>query len=101
MQSTLLAPDEIINVIKKNMHHIKAFSVENIGLFGSVARGEARDDSDLDVLVVLSCKTLRNYMGLKFYLEELAGRKVDLVMAENIKPALRKAILSEVVMVEE
>jgi len=100
MPNTILTTNTIINTIKEHMSDIKKFSVEEIALFGSVARGEASENSDLDVLVLMKRKTLRDYMGLKFYLEELTGRKVDLVMAENLKPALRQAILSEVISIE-
>lgn len=43
--------------------------------------------------------TFKNYMGLKFYLEEIFGRKVDLVIIENIKPMLKESILREAVYV--
>ena len=92
--------DTVIDLLKEHMDEIKQYSVEQIAIFGSFTRGEAGNDSDLDILVDLQRKTLRDYMGLKFYLEEITGRKVDLVMKENIKPALRQSILSEVINVE-
>jgi predicted nucleotidyltransferase len=77
----------------------KRFGVARIGIFGSFIRGEERPDSDMDVLVVFRKgeKTFDNYMDCKFYLEDLFGRKVDLVMREAIKKRLKKPILSEVV----
>jgi len=77
----------------------KRFGVAQIGIFGSFIRGEERPDSDVDVLVAFRKgeKTFDNYMDCKFYLEDLFGRKVDLVMREAIKKRLKKPILSEVV----
>lgn len=72
------------------------FGVVRIGLFGSQERGSASPSSDVDVLVEFIRPTFDEYMDLKFYLEDLFGRRVDLVVADSIKPALRDAILSEV-----
>lgn len=75
------------------------FGVAKIGIFGSFARREERPDSDVDVLVTFRKgeKTFDNYMDCKFYLEDLFGRKVDLVMKGAIKKRLKPYILSEVV----
>jgi len=77
----------------------KRFGVAKIGIFGSYARGEERPESDVDVLVVFKKgeKTFYHYMDCKFYLEDLFGRNVDLVMREAIKKRLKKPILGEVV----
>ena len=72
------------------------YGVRRIGLFGSCTRGEDRPDSDVDVLVELERKTFDNYMGLKFFLEDHLNRRVDLVIADSIKPRLRETILQEV-----
>ena len=75
------------------------FGVKRIGIFGSFARGEEREDSDLDVLVVFEegQKTFDNYMDLKFYLEDLFGREVDLVTEKALKPQLKDIIMKDVV----
>ena len=75
------------------------FGVKRIGIFGSFARGEEREDSDLDVLVVFEegQKTFDNYMNLKFYLEDLFGREVDLVTEKALKPQLKDIIMKDVV----
>jgi hypothetical protein len=77
----------------------KRFGVSKIGIFGSFVRGEERPDSDVDVLVTFRNgeKTFDNYMSCKFYLEDLFGRKVDLVMKGSIKKRLKPYILGEVV----
>ena len=78
---------------------MRAFGVRTLGIFGSHARGGARPDSDLDVLVEFERRTFDDFMGLKLMLEDLFGRPVDLVLADRIKPRLRARILSEVVRV--
>ncbi|OGQ95069.1 MAG: nucleotidyltransferase [Deltaproteobacteria bacterium RIFOXYD12_FULL_57_12] len=72
------------------------FSVTRIGVFGSFARGEAHPDSDVDILVELAEPTYDNYMDLKFPLEEVLERPVDLVMADAVKPRLKPIIAQEV-----
>jgi len=61
--------------------------------------GVEREDSDLDVLVMFEegQKTFDNYMDLKFYLENLFGRKVDLVTEKALKPQLKDIIMKDVV----
>jgi predicted nucleotidyltransferase len=87
-----------IDMLKSTDINVKdRFGVKNIGIFGSFARGEEHSDSDLDVLVDFEegKKTFDNYMDLKFYLEELFGRKVDLVTVNALRPRLKTAILRE------
>lgn len=56
------------------------FSVKSLELFGSFARDEAHTTSDIDILMEFEeTPTFNHYMGLKFYLEDLLGTKVDLV----------------------
>ena len=78
----------------------KQYSVKTLGVFGSYARGEATKNSDLDVLVEFNGElTFRNYMDLKFFLEDLFKRKVDLVIKEDIKPKIREQILGDTIYV--
>jgi uncharacterized protein len=75
------------------------FGIARIGIFGSILRGEERPDSDVDVLVEFreGEETFDHYMDLKFYLEDLFKRRVDLVIKDSIKRRLRDPILREVV----
>ena len=87
-------------LFKKNEHEIKKrFGVRKIGIFGSFARGEEREVSDIDVLVEFqeNYKTFDNYMDLKFLLEDLFGRKIDLVTIDALRPQLKDGILQEVI----
>lgn len=75
----------------------ESFSVRRIGLFGSFLHGRADDSSDVDILVEFDEPGFDNYMDLKFFLEKLFSRPVDLVMADSLKPRIQPAILKEVV----
>ena len=76
------------------------YGVAEIGIFGSVVRGEARDDSDVDVLVEFNRPTgFVAFMDLLYFLEDLFGAKVDLVTRNALKPRIGKRILDEVLYV--
>jgi predicted nucleotidyltransferase len=78
------------------------FGVMRIGIFGSIARGEDRPESDVDVLVEFAPgqTTFRNFMELVFYLEDIFGRRVDLVTEPGLGKHLRPYVEQEVVWCE-
>jgi len=86
--------EAILRVLHDNRDRIRGFGVRSLGLFGSAARNEATDTSDLDFLVDFDRKTFDNYMGLKELLESLFGCPVDLVIRSAVKPSLRQSILA-------
>lgn len=74
------------------------FAIKHLSVFGSAARDELRQDSDIDVLVEFAgTATFDGYMELKFYLEERLGRNVDLVMHDAVKPRMRSLIEQEAI----
>ncbi|MGH2392224.1 MAG: nucleotidyltransferase family protein, partial [Candidatus Limnocylindria bacterium] len=76
------------------------FAVKDLWLFGSAIRGELSGASDVDVLVEYDgAATFDRYMDLKFFLEDLLGRKVDLVTRNGLRPRMRPSIESEAVRV--
>ncbi len=76
------------------------FGVKTLALFGSAARDEMRDTSDIDLLVQFAGPaTLDSYMDLKFYLEEVLGRPVDLVTEKGLRQEIRPAIEREAIRV--
>jgi len=97
MLSAMIPATEILSVLREHRSRLSELGAVRIGVFGSVARGDASPESDVDVLVELDESTFDRYMDLKLYLEDLLGRRVDLVQADRIKPALRDQILSEVI----
>jgi len=89
--------DEILQKLGQNRSELRRLGALRLGLFGSFARGEARADSDVDLLVDLDHHGFDRYMDLKLFLEDLLGRRVDLVLSDRIKPALRERILGDVI----
>jgi predicted nucleotidyltransferase len=90
--------DEILAYLRESRERFaQRYGVRRIGLFGSAARGEATEGSDLDVLVEMSEPTFDHYMDLKFELEDALGASVDLVLSDTVKERLRPIIEQEVV----
>ncbi|MBI3599343.1 MAG: nucleotidyltransferase family protein [Nitrospinae bacterium] len=88
-----------VEILKQREDVIKKkYGVRKIGIFGSFARGEEKESSDIDVLVNFEegSKTFDNFMELKFFLEDLFGKRVDLVTVEALRPQLKEVILGEV-----
>lgn len=76
----------------------RRFGVRELAIFGSVARGEAHPDSDLDVLVDFEGRAdFDRFMGLKLYLEELFGVRVDLVTQRALRPEIRLQVAQEAI----
>lgn len=85
-----------LEILRHHQKELQEAGVKSLRLFGSVVRGEARGDSDIDILVEFSKPIgLLAFLRLKNRLSELLGRPVDLVTAEALKPRLRDRILSE------
>lgn len=75
---------------------LKKFGVKKASLFGSVVRAETTMESDVDLLVEFKGrKSLLDLVRLKTRLEELLGRKVDVLTYKSINPRLKKRILNE------
>jgi predicted nucleotidyltransferase len=93
--------DDILSRLRERRREIsERFGVERVGLFGSAARDELREDSDVDVLVSFRDRaTFDGYMGLKIYLEQLFGRKVDLVTEKGLKPRARTHVERDLIRV--
>jgi predicted nucleotidyltransferase len=91
--------DQVIRLLagyRSELH--EKYAVKTLALFGSVARDEARHDSDVDLLVEFSHPVgLFQFIGLKQYLEDLLGCKVDLGTPASIKPTLKERILEEAI----
>lgn len=93
--------NQIKTIVQKHADFLKdTYHVEKIGVFGSVARGDNKDRSDIDVLVEFSEPIgMFKFIALEEYLSELIGQKVDLVTKNALKPAIKEEILQEVVYV--
>lgn len=83
--------DEILEIAAR-------YGAHNVRIFGSVARGEARPDSDLDLLVDMeSDRSLFDLAGLLYDLRELLNREVDVVTERGLRPRIKKRVLEEAV----
>lgn len=89
----------VLTKLKERIEEIQQrFSVRNLSIFGSIARDEAADDSDVDVLVAFDREgSFDLFMDLKFYLEDLLGVKIDLVTDKALRPQIRRAIEQELI----
>lgn len=94
--------EDVLRKLRENLPEIRdRFGIDTIGIFGSVARGEDSEDSDVDVLYTFQeGKTLGmiKCMDLIYYLEDLFGRKVDFVSLEFMKPRLRVYVEPEMIL---
>jgi predicted nucleotidyltransferase len=87
---------DIDGIRKKITPILKRYGVKRAGVFGSCARGEMKEDSDIDILVEIEKDlSLLDFVGLKLEIEEKLGRKVDLVEYCTVKPLLRERILNQ------
>ena len=75
----------------------KNYKVKSIGVFGSFARNEANENSDIDILVEFYEDIGWEFIDLKQFLEKKLDREVDLVTKEALKPELKEDILRDVV----
>ena len=90
--------EEILKALRENRPVLDAFGVARLSLFGSFARDEGRNESDVDLLVEFSRPIgLFEFVRLQRQLGELIGHRVDLVTPAALKPQLRDRILSEAV----
>jgi predicted nucleotidyltransferase len=88
----------VIDILKSHEREIKKrFGVKRIGLFGSFARGEQKDTSDVDILVEFEEPTFDNFMNLAFFLEDLFSRRVELVTPDSLSPYIAPYVKKEVV----
>jgi uncharacterized protein len=90
--------EEIITLLEKNHQKLRQFGVNICGLFVSYVKKENHSHTDIDILVSFEPekKTFDNFMGLAFFLEEIFGRKVDLITLESLNPYISQEILNTV-----
>ena len=92
---------ETMDLLRSHIQDIKAsFAVKWIGIFGSFSRGEQKESSDIDIRVEFEKPTFRNFIDLSFYLEDLFGRKVDLVIIKGLHSRIRPYVEKDVIWFE-
>jgi predicted nucleotidyltransferase len=90
--------DEVIDRLRRSDADLRRLGVKSLRLFGSVARGEATDKSDVDLLVAFDGPaTFSGFMALKIFIEDLLGRRVDLVTETGLREGVRPHIEREAI----
>lgn len=100
MISKQLNSAEVLKTLAQNSQTIQKLGVHSLALFGSVARDRATAESDLDFLVEFEgATTFDGYMDLKFFLEDLFDKPVDLVTKRSLKKEISQKVLQEAIYV--
>ncbi len=94
-----MVTDSAVQVHREEILRIAArYGANNVRVFGSVAQGRAQPDSDLDLLIDLEAgRSLLDHVALIQDLEDLLGRKVDVVEAQALHWYIRDRVLAEAV----
>ncbi|HHW7507559.1 TPA: nucleotidyltransferase family protein [Mannheimia haemolytica] len=92
-----MTPSQLLKIKQKEIMAIsRQFAVENLRVFGSVAKGLDTEKSDLDILVDTTSKTtMLDLCGLQMELEELLGIRVDVLTPRSLPEKFRQQVLNE------
>ena len=101
MEIKELTDKEIIDVINKNSDILRKYGVKKLELFGSYVRGQQENDSDIDFLIEFKKPNFEDFMDLAFFLEDLFGRKVELITQGSLSPYLEPYVEKELVWSEK
>jgi len=98
MANCSLTKQQIFGSIRKSQQQLLSLGIKSIGLFGSFARGDASDQSDVDILVEFDADkhTYDNFIDTCLLLEKLFDRRVEVVTSDALSPYIRPYILKEV-----
>ena len=90
--------DQLFDLLRRSAPRLRGYGVVRVGLFGSFMHEQQTRESDVDILVEFEKgrKSFDNFISLAFFLEELFGRKVDLITPESLSPHIGPHILREV-----
>jgi uncharacterized protein len=92
--------NEALRILSTHKDEISKFGVGSLAIFGSVARNEARTDSDIDILVEFDKPVgLFEFIDLKDYLEKVLQSHVDMGTPSSLKPKLREQVPKEAIYV--
>ncbi len=92
--------DEVLSVLESHTAELQRFGVKSLSLFGSVARDEATDGSDVDLLVGFEKPpAFSSFMKLRIFLEDLLGARVDLITESGLRDRVRPYVEKEAIRV--
>ena len=90
--------DTTLRILSQHKKEFKHLGVKSLALFGSTARNESTEQSDIDLLVEFEkSPTFDTYMEAKFYFEDLLNKPVDLVIKDSLKPGIRPYVEAEAI----
>ena len=92
--------DDAISILRRHEGDLRARGVRRAALFGSLARGDDRPDSDIDIMVEIEPEariTVFDYVELKDYIARLFDRPVDVVSRDGLKPYVRPAVTGDAI----
>jgi hypothetical protein len=92
--------DDLLSILRAHRADLERYGVESLRLFGSMARGDASAESDVDLLVRFrSTPTFSGFMRLRIFLEDLLGLKVDLVTESGLREEVRPYVDGDAIQV--
>lgn len=98
---TTLTAETVLNTLRPLLPNLQQhYKITKLGLFGSYSRNQATEDSDIDLLIQLDPDItfgLITLCHLENTLSDTLGKKVDLVIEDDLKPSLRQTILNDVI----
>ncbi|HNS33362.1 MAG TPA: nucleotidyltransferase family protein [bacterium] len=91
-----LSKKEIMEILGKNKEMLLKYDVKKIGLFGSFVRNEQKPESDIDLFVEFEKPSFDNFMGVSYYLENLFGRRIEILTPAGVESIRIKQIKEEI-----
>ena len=97
MQTAVQNKRTLISLLKANRQKLRSYGVSSLSIFGSFITGKFTETSDVDLLVDFDAnqKSYDNFMDLSFFLEDLLGRKVEVVTPQSLSKYLGPHILKQ------
>jgi len=96
MKNKVLTSKEIISILNEKKNILKRYTVKKIGLFGSFAKDKQNKNSDIDLIVEFGNPDLDNFMNLVDYLENLFGRKVEVLTPIGVDTIRIKEVAEDI-----
>lgn len=98
MKQAIRSRDEVMSTLRENRERIfTRYKVRRMGVFGSYARGEQNEKSDIDIMVDIDPSVGLEFIAVAEELEKLLGIKVDLVSERAVKPGNRRVFERELI----
>lgn len=96
----IVIKNKVLTLLKEHIKEIREFNIQKISIFGSVARDQETPQSDIDILIKFNGPASFDlYMDLKFFLEDLLGRKVDLITEDAIRNEIKHYVDKDLIRV--